>query len=229
MIYDESMDDVLLRERRFRMVEEQLRLRSIYDKRILESVKKVPRHLFLDEQYWNIAYADHPVPLGRSHSLPQPYLIGLMMQALEIRPQHKVLEIGTGTGYQSALMAEIASQVFSIDHHQAVYESAKSRLKEYGYRNIKCSLPKKCVGWPTQGPFDRILLVKAARCIPKELLKQMSSRSIMVMPVGNKGSATQEVVKVTRNNDTFSCAKIAQVSGLPFFQGHKMTPADLEY
>lgn len=223
-MYDEELDTPILREQRFRMVEEQLRWRSIHDKRVLEAVKKVPRHLFVDECHWDGIYSDCPVPIRKGLAMHQPYMIGLMMQALDVRPGHKVLEIGTGLGYQAALLGEIAMQVYTLEHDKERLKEVKKLLTDYGYENIVCSPAKKMIGWSTQAPYDRIIVAGAVPCLPKELIKQLSPRGVMVLPVGKR---KQEIYRIVRSGDEFSARKIAIVQNLPQFKEHTMTPMSL--
>ncbi|MFT4310923.1 MAG: protein-L-isoaspartate O-methyltransferase family protein [Candidatus Woesearchaeota archaeon] len=224
MLFDEELDSVISREKRFKMVEEQIRLRSIHDKRVLETMKRVPRHFFFPEKYQDIAYGDHPIPIGYGQSSNQPFMIALMMQFLELRPLHQVLEIGTGSAYQTALLAEIATKVYTVEKRKELHDAAVSRLKEFGYQNVEHSLPKKVIGWQTKAPFDRVIVTGVLSCIPKELIKQMAPKSVMVCPImqGRK----QELVKVIKTPEEISVLRIAQLSNLAKIDGHTLNPIE---
>ena len=221
MLYDEELDTTLLREKRFRMVETQIRLRSIHDKRVLESMKRVPRHLFVSDEHKEVAYGDHPVPVGYGKNLDQPFLIGVMMQALDLRPQHRVLEVGTGCGYHASLLAEVASEVYTVSRHAKLHQVACSRFKEYQCHNVRPTTAKKTIGWSTHAPYDRILVNGALPCIPKELVKQLGPRGVLVTVVG-KGN--QEIIKFVKTGDDYARLKIAEVCNVPLISNHKVTP-----
>jgi protein-L-isoaspartate(D-aspartate) O-methyltransferase len=223
MLYDEELDNTLLREKRFRMVEDQIRMRSIHDKRVLEAMKRVPRHLFLDDVYWEIAYGDHPVPIGFGKTTSQPYMIGLMLQCLDLRPHHKVLEIGTGSGYQAGLISEISAQIYTVEKNQKLTTSAQSRFKGYTCSNVKCSCAKKGIGWQGNAPYDRILISGAVTCVPTELIKQLGPKGVIVTVLGRK-SGTQKLVKIIKSGDTVSVADVAEVCNVSMITGHKLTP-----
>src|SRR5215472_6858315 len=139
---------------RMRMVDRQLRRRGIHDLRILDAMERVPRHEFVSEQFRSRAYEDHPLPIGEEQTISQPFIVALMLQALEISPSDRVLEIGTGSGYLTALLAELAACVFSIERHTALADSARERLAALGYQNVRVIAGDGSRGFPEAAPYD---------------------------------------------------------------------------
>lgn len=226
MYFNEDLDTRLLREKRFRMVEDQLRMRSIHDKRVLEAIKKVPRHLFVDDQYVDVAYGDHPLPISKTQHMNTPYITGLMFQALEVRPQHKVLVVGTGSGFQSALIGEVSTQVFCTELDTSLAKTAAERFRMYKCTNIEHATAKKVIGWTTKAPFDRIVVTGATQCIPKELLKQLAPKGILVLPVTAK-NRTQDICKVTKEESQVNVRRLASTSSISPINNCTMTPATI--
>jgi protein-L-isoaspartate(D-aspartate) O-methyltransferase len=169
---------------RFAMVERQLRQRGIGDERVLAAMYKVPRHEFLSPQNWGVAYADHPVGIAEQQTTSQPYMIAAMVQAAQIRPEDRVLEIGAGSGYQTAVLAELASQVFAVERYASLAQAAHNTLERLGYRNVKVSTGDGSLGLPEAAPFDAIIVSAAAPRIPPALLEQLAPGGRMVVPVG---------------------------------------------
>jgi len=170
---------------RQRMVEEQLRARDIRDPRVLDAIARVPRHLFVPEPQRHDAHGDHPVPIGFGQTISQPYIVGFMTQALDIAPEHRVLEIGTGCGYQTAVLAELAREVFSIEIVNDLSERARRTLGDLGYANVHLRAGDGHAGWPEEAPFDRILGAAAPRDVPQALVDQLADGGILVLPVGD--------------------------------------------
>ncbi len=175
------------------MVETQLRRRGIRDPRVLAAMGKVPRHEFVSRQHWPDAYADHPVPIGEQQTTSQPYMIAAMLQAAEIAPQDRVLEIGAGSGYQTALLAELAAQVFAMDRHPALAAGARATLERLGYRNATVVDGDGSLGLPEHAPYDAIIVSAAAPRIPQALKEQLASGGRLVIPVGD---AHQQALQV---------------------------------
>jgi protein-L-isoaspartate(D-aspartate) O-methyltransferase len=183
---------------RRRMVEEQLRARGIHDPHILRIMGAMPRHLFVDETLAARAYSDHALPIGDEQTISQPYMVALMTQALDLTGEEKILEIGTGSGYQTAILAELGDRVFTIERIPAVAARAKERLDGMGYTNIVFRCADGSVGWREQAPFDRILVTAGAPKMPAFLEEQLRVGGVGVAPVGD--SESQSLVKFTRTS-----------------------------
>ena len=182
---------------RLAMVETQMRRRGITDQRVLAAMSKVPRHEFLSRQYWPDAYADHPVPIGEQQTTSQPYIIAVMLQAAEIKPQDRVLEIGAGSGYQTALLCELAREVFAVERYPALAEEVSRRLEQFGYKNAIAVTGDGSLGLPQHAPYDAIVVAAAAPRIPPALVEQLASAGRLVIPVGD---AQQQVLQVARKD-----------------------------
>jgi protein-L-isoaspartate(D-aspartate) O-methyltransferase len=172
-------------QQRQQMVEQQLLARGISDEAVLEAMKKVPRHFFLPEQKWAEAYADAAISIGPDQALSQPYIVALMLESVRVTPTDRVLEVGTGTGYQTALLAEIASSVCSVELDPNLAVKAEQLLKGIGYDNVECRSSNGWLGWPDRAPFDVIIVSAAAREIPRDLVKQLKTGGRMILPIGD--------------------------------------------
>ena len=181
---------------RRRMVQVQLRERGIHDPHVLRIMEAMPRHLFVDEALEAKAYSDSALPIGASQTISQPYMVALMTQALELTGEEKVLEIGTGSGYQTAILAELSDRVFTVERLAVVGESARDRLTRMGYSNVVFRVADGSVGWREMAPFDRVLIAAGAPRMPAFLAEQLRVGGIVVMPVG-KGE-NQMLVKAVR-------------------------------
>jgi protein-L-isoaspartate(D-aspartate) O-methyltransferase len=182
---------------RFSMVESQLRQRGIRDERLLAAMSKVPRHEFVSQQNWNEAYADHPIPIAEKQTTSQPYMIAAMVQAAEIKPGDRVLEIGAGSGYQTAVLAELASQVFAVERYASLTETAQKTLERLGYRNAKIVTGDGSLGLPESAPFDAIIVSAAAPSIPQALVDQLAVGGRLLIPIGE---ADQQVLQLVQRN-----------------------------
>jgi protein-L-isoaspartate(D-aspartate) O-methyltransferase len=182
---------------RFTMVESQLRQRGIRDERLLAAMSKVPRHEFVSQQNWNEAYADHPVPIAEKQTTSQPYMIAAMVQAAQIKPEDRVLEIGAGSGYQTALLAELASQVFAVERYSSLAETAQKTLERLGYRNAKIVTGDGSLGLPEAAPYDAIIVSAAAPRIPQALVDQLAVGGRLLIPVGE---TDQQVLQLVQRN-----------------------------
>src|ERR1051326_8140833 len=167
---------------RWAMVERQLRRRGIHDERVLAAMMKVPRHEFVSRQSWGEAYADHPVAIGEQQTTSQPYMIAAMIQAAQINPEDRVLEIGAGSGYQTALLAELASQVFAVERYASLAETAQKTLERLGYRNAKIVTGDGSLGLPESAPFDAIIVSAAAPRVPQALMDQLAVGGRLLIP-----------------------------------------------
>jgi len=172
---------------RERMVSQQLKARDITDLRVLAAMGKVPRHLFVPEHLRILAYADQPLPIGSDQTISQPYIVALMSQWAEVKPGDKVLEVGTGSGYQAAVLAELAGQVYTVELLPELTRAAAARLKELGYRQVQVKCGDGYQGWPEAAPFDAILVTAAAPQVPPALARQLKEGGRLVIPVGPAG------------------------------------------
>ena len=187
----QSMEKVdLYRLARERMVETQITARGINDERVLKAMLKVPRHLFVDEALRDQAYGDFPLPIGEGQTISQPYIVALMTEALELKGNERVLEIGTGSGYQTAILAELALWVYTIERFPTLLERAKKVLKELGYKNISFKLDDGTLGWKEAAPFDAIIVTAASPDIPPPLVEQLAEGGRIVIPIGDEFSQT---------------------------------------
>lgn len=186
---------------RERMVKNQLMTRGITDKGVLRAMGKIHRHLFLEEALVGEAYNDHPLPIGHKQTISQPYIVALMTQALELTGKEETLEIGTGSGYQTAILAELSNKVYTIERVRQLMVESRSLLNELGYTNIIFKAFDGTLGWEEYSPFDAIIITAGAPKIPQPLLDQLSDMGRLVVPVGDKFS--QELIKVTRSGDGY--------------------------
>jgi len=180
------------------MVSSQLRVRGISDGRVLEAMARVPRHEFVAEEYRGQAYEDHPVPIGEGQTLSQPYIVAIMLQALALAGSEKVLEVGTGSGYQTALLAELAREVYSVERHADLARSAEAVLRRLAYGNVTVLVGDGSQGLPQHAPFDEIIVSAAAPRIPPALFEQLREGGRMVVPVGP--AYAQELQLVRKQN-----------------------------
>jgi len=181
---------------RERMVDLQIVRRGIKDPRVIAAMKKVPRHLFVSESLRSQAYEDHPLLIEEKQTISQPYIVALMTESLRLTGHEEVLEIGTGSGYQTAILAELADKVFTIERIPLLAEKARKRLEELGYKNIVYRIGDGSLGWPEEAPFDGILVSAAAPSIPQPLIDQLAMGGRLIIPVGDRLS--QELVLVER-------------------------------
>jgi protein-L-isoaspartate(D-aspartate) O-methyltransferase len=193
---NQTEEDVFARRRRT-MVSEQLAARDIRDKKVLEVMGNVPRHLFVDPGSRNLAYEDYPLPIADGQTISQPYIVALMTQALELKGKEKVLEIGTGSGYQAAVLSALASRVFSIEYHPALAATAAALLKKLGCANVEVRSGDGFFGWPEEAPFDGIIVTCAARRVPEALVSQLAEGGRLLIPVGETGDA-QRLLRVRK-------------------------------
>ncbi len=184
--------------RRARMVETQIASRGVRDPRVLEAMRKVPRHLFVEPGERAHAYEDHPLPIGGSQTISQPYIVALMTELLGLPARARVLEIGTGSGYQSAVLSEIAAEVYSIEILPDLAQAASTKLKDLGYSNVTVREGDGYRGWPERAPFDGIIVTAAPEKIPEPLVNQLAPGGRMVIPVGG---FFQELKVFTRETD----------------------------
>jgi protein-L-isoaspartate(D-aspartate) O-methyltransferase len=178
-----------------KMIREQLMGRNITDERVLSAMKKVKRHHFVEEAFFDRAYGDHPLPIGEKQTISQPYMVALMTQLLQLQGTEKVLELGTGSGYQTAILAELAAEVYSVERIRSLALTAITRLQGLGYQNVKIRCRDGTLGWIEKEKFDAILVAAACRAVPEALLEHLSSNGRMVIPVGGEFSQKLRLIK----------------------------------
>ena len=183
---------------RMKMVEEQILARGIRDERILAAMRRVPRHEFVPAEEKLAAYSDGPLPIGYNQTISQPYIVAFMTELLQPRSEDRVFEVGTGSGYQAAVLAEIAEEVYTVEIVEPLYEQAKKCLEKLGYRNIHVRLEDGTKGWPEAAPFDKIIVTAAGLKIPDALVQQLKEGGRVVMPMGEREQVL--VVGEKRNN-----------------------------
>ena len=186
---------------RERMVRDQLMPRGISDSGVLKAMGKIPRHLFIEEALMGEAYNDHPLPIGHQQTISQPYIVALMTQALELKGKEKTLEIGTGSGYQTAILAELSEKVYTVERIGPLLERARSLLDELGYTNVLFNAFDGTLGWKEYGPYDAIMVTAGAPSAPEPLYEQLAEGGRMIIPIGDKFS--QELIKIVRRKDQF--------------------------
>lgn len=201
--------------KRHQMVELQIKSRGIDHPKVLQAMKKVPRHLFVPEQYHGSAYQDRPLPIGMKQTISQPYIVGYMTEAINPKKTDKVLEIGTGSGYQAAVLAEIVQEVYTLEIIPELGLMARERLKLLGYENIHAKVSDGYHGWVEHGPFDAIVVTAAAEEIPEPLLDQLAEDGRMIIPVGPQFEV-QYLVLVTKKNGQIKRKKLFGVRFVPF-------------
>jgi len=178
---------------RHEMVDRQIKARGVKDPRVLAAMEKVPRHLFVPASLQYGAYGDHPLPIGEGQTISQPYIVAFMTEALALEPDDKVLEIGTGSGYQAAILGELVREVYTIEIIEELGKRAQGLLGKMGYRNIHVRIGDGYKGWPEEAPFDAIMVTAAPNEIPERLVSQLREGGLLVLPVGRPGGI-QELV-----------------------------------
>ncbi|MCE5330375.1 protein-L-isoaspartate(D-aspartate) O-methyltransferase [bacterium] len=196
------------------MVQSQIIARNITDINVIKAMQKVPRHLFVDENYYNDAYSDYPLPIGFSQTISQPYIVALMTEELDLKKEDVVLEIGTGSGYQTAILAEIAKEVFTVEKINGLFKRAESILMNLNYKNIFFKNSDGYNGWVEKAPFDKIIVTAAPEDIPESLLDQLKDSGIMIIPLGTCG-LSQSLFKVKKAGKKILKEEICGVSFVP--------------
>ena len=181
---------------RERMVQDQLAARGITDTRVLAVMRRVPRHAFVEEYLRDQAYEDYPLPIGENQTISQPYMIAIMAQVLQLGQTERILEIGTGSGYFSAILAELGAMVYSVERLESLASHAQATLQTLGYRNVLIDVGDGSLGWPDHAPFDAVVVGSAAPCLPRPLLSQLIPGGRLVLPMGEED--LQTLVKVSK-------------------------------
>lgn len=195
------------------MVEKQIRARGVRDSRVLSAMRTVPRHAFVPSEFLAQAYNDQPLSIGEGQTISQPYMVAAMSEALELTGDERVLEIGTGSGYQTAVLSVLAREVFSVETHASLKEEARERLERLGYRNIEIQVGDGSLGWPERAPFDAILVTAAAPLIPPPLVEQLAEGGRLLLPVGS--SEAQQLLRVRRRGGTLSNERLFHCRFVP--------------
>ena len=197
---------------REKMVETQIKARGVKNPRVLSALLKVERHRFVPEENLNSAYSDQPLPIGEGQTISQPYIVALMTELLDLKGDEKVLEIGTGSGYQAAILAELSKEVYTIEIIESLASMSKKRLLELGYQNIQVKAGDGYLGWPEFAPFDAIIVTAAPDHIPKPLIEQLKEGGRMVVPVGTH---TQELKKIVKRSGKIETTDVIPVLFVP--------------
>lgn len=197
------------------MAETQIRSRGVTNTEVLNAMKKVPRHLFVPEEYIDEAYNDYPLPIGYGQTISQPFIVAYMTEAVRPSGKKKVLEIGTGSGYQAAVLAEIVDKVYTIEIVPELAQQSAERLQKMGYDNITCKYGDGYQGWPEYAPFDIIVVTAAPEKIPRPLIDQLADGGRLIIPVGAAG-AVQELILVIKRNGKTETRRLSFVRFVPF-------------
>lgn len=192
-----EMDSKKYERQREEMVKKQIEARGVTDPKVLAAMRKVPRHLFVSEALMDQAYGDFPLPIGEQQTISQPYIVAEMSQALQLKKQDRVLEIGTGSGYQAAILAEIVSRVYTIERIHSLFIRARKLFDKLRYYNIVTRYSDGTTGWKEESPFDAIIITAAARDVPQVLIDQLACGGRLVMPVG--GQYAQELIRLDKD------------------------------
>jgi protein-L-isoaspartate(D-aspartate) O-methyltransferase len=204
-----------MREARYAMVEQQIRQRGVSDPRVLEAMRKVPRDRFVPAALAPRAYADSPLLIGQGQTISQPYIVAYMTETLQVQPGHRVLEIGTGSGYQAAVLGELAREVYTIEIVPELAQRAAGVLKGLGYATVQVREGDGFAGWPERAPFDRIIVTAAPETIPKPLIEQLAVGGRLVTPVGAQGD-TQWITVVDKTDRGVVERRTIPVQFVPF-------------
>jgi protein-L-isoaspartate(D-aspartate) O-methyltransferase len=195
------------------MVRMQLERRGIHDERVLDAMRRVKRHEFVEAAFHNRAYEDTPLPIEEGQTISQPYIVARMTSLLNLQPSEKVLEIGTGSGYQAAVLAELAQKVYSIERHMPLLQKARRNLESQGYHNVVLKQGDGTIGWAEFAPFDKIIITAAAPSFPKTLFNQLRDGGLMVFPMGDK--RLQNLILVERRGEEAITQEAGQVAFVP--------------
>lgn len=201
------------------MVREQIAGRGISNPAVLAAMRKVPRHLFVEEALSSQAYEDHPLPIGHGQTISQPYIVALMSFLLDIQPGMRVLEIGTGSGYQAAVLAEMGAEVYSVERLQPLYAAAFTRLNKMRYFKVHLKLDDGTLGWPEEAPFQRIMVTAGGPDVPRPLLEQLDDPGILLIPVG-ASRRNQELVRFAKQDGAIKKSNLGPVMFVDLIGAH---------
>lgn len=204
---------------RQRMINGQLIPRGITNAQVLEAMQKVPRHLFVEEAMWGRAYGDHPLPIGAGQTISQPYVVAAMSQLLEAEKGMRVLEIGTGSGYQAAVLDSMGLEVYSVERLRELYERTARLLLSLRFRNIRLKLADGTEGWAEQAPFDRIIVTAGGPSVPEPLLEQLNDPGVLIIPVG-ESKRRQKLLKVFKNAGAITIEELEPVAFVDLVGAH---------
>jgi protein-L-isoaspartate(D-aspartate) O-methyltransferase len=216
-----QLDFEMMRER---MVRDQLEARGITDPRVLDAMRYVPRHRFVPEHLHSLAYDDGPLPIGSNQTISQPYIVALMTQMLELRLDDMVLEIGTGSGYQTAVLCRLARFIYSLERYPALAERSSALLDDLGYHNVEVYVGDGSQGLPDMAPYDAIIVTAAAPAIPGPLRTQMADEGRMVLPIGDRFQ--QFLQRVRRTGESWKVESLIPVMFVPLYGRHGFPPPD---
>lgn len=212
------MDEADYTKQRKAMVTEQIIARGIHDPLLLEALRQVPRHLFVPPEYVSMAYTDGPLPIGSGQTISQPYIVALMTELLELTGEENVLEVGTGSGYQAAVLAKLAHTVHTVERHSELAEHAEKRLQQLGTTNVQVHVGDGSLGLPKYAPYQAIMVTAAAPGVPQPLLDQLAPSGRLVIPVGSRGAQILE--RWRREGDAFQRESILSVAFVPLRGEH---------
>jgi protein-L-isoaspartate(D-aspartate) O-methyltransferase len=196
----------------------QLRQRGIMDTAVLRALDEVPREYFVPADLSAMAYADHALPIACGQTISQPYVVAYMTEQLDVRPRHRVLEIGTGSGYQAAVLSRLAREVVSVERYRTLAETARARIETLGFRNVEIIVADGIAGVPDRGQFDRIIVTAATAQVPQALIAALAEGGIMVLPLGPPSGA-QHLVKLTKSGDSVAREDLIAVRFVPLLPG----------
>ena len=200
---------------REKMVEEQIIARGITSVSVINAMREVPRHEFIPEEYRHLAYNDSPVPIGYNQTISQPYIVAYMTEKLDLKKDDKVLEIGTGSGYQAAILSQIVDEVYTIEIVKPLGEEARERLERLGYDNVRVKIGDGYKGWKQYAPYDAIIVTAAPEVVPPPLIEQLKDGGIMIIPIGPQGG-TQYLQLLEKKNGKLEKKKLLPVRFVPF-------------
>jgi len=195
-----------------------LRRRGIADQAVLKAMDEVPREYFVDTSFAGSAYADQALPIACGQTISQPYVVAYMTEQLEVAPDHRVLEIGTGSGYQAAILSRLAREVVSVERYRTLADQARDRLKALGYDNVEVVVGDGFAGMPAKAPYDRIMVTAAAETIPETLLAQLADGGIMILPLGSH-AGSQHIIKLTKSQTGIRQEDLIPVRFVPMLPG----------
>jgi protein-L-isoaspartate(D-aspartate) O-methyltransferase len=196
----------------------ELRRRGIADVAVLRALDEVPREHFVETRFADAAYADQALPIACGQTISQPYVVAYMTEQLRVRPEHKVLEIGTGSGYQAAVLSRLAREVVSVERYRTLANAARARLAALGYQNVEVIVGDGLAGAPDRAPFDRIIVTAAAETVPDTLVEQLAEGGVMLLPLGPHGG-TQHLLKLTKTSEGLEREQLIAVRFVPLLAG----------